>query len=259
LIAIARQFPVAIRKCPVAVVLATLMVAAPLALLAFPTSAVPERVIVVHGPDSSSHLRLMVVGNDIMVKGNLDYSEQVGCEPAGGHAIDCPSGGAGSIEVVMGPQDDKVEVLDPLPIPLTARLGFGSDKLIGNAEVDTCYSEGSKRNRCYGGGGNDICITGDQNSDCVGDGGDDYCRHGAGSDGCWGDYSPKPDDPRQGPPGNDVCYMGAGEDGCHGGPGDDRLYGEAGADQLYGESGNDLCDGAPGMGRSHECESGPGH
>ena len=241
-------------------VFATLMVAAPLALLTFPTSAVPERMIVVHGPDSSSHLRLTVVGNDIMVKGNLDDS---GADRLRTRRWPRSSSvllrGAGSIEVVMGPQDDKVEVLDPLPIPLTARLGFGSDKFIGNAEADTCYSEGSKRNRCYGGGGNDICITGEQNSDCVGDGGDDYCRHGAGSDGCWGDYSPKPDDPRQGPPGNDVCYMGAGEDGCHGGPGDDRLYGEAGADQLYGESGNDLCDGAPGMGRSHECESGPGH
>ena len=43
----------------------------------------------------------------------------------------------------------------PMPIPVTARLGGGSDKFIGNDEPDTCYSEGAKRNRCYGNGGND--------------------------------------------------------------------------------------------------------
>lgn len=222
-------------------------VAAALALLAFPTSAVPERMIVVHGPSSSSHLRLKVIGNDIVVKGNLNYNGQVGCEPAGGHAIECPLSGAGSIEVVMGPQDDKVQVLDPLPIPLITHLGAGSDKLLGNDEPDTCYSEGTKRNRCYGFGGNDICITGELNSDCVGGDGNDFCKHGAGSDGCWGG------------PGEDVCYMGPGQDGCHGGPGSDRLYGEPSADQLYGGPGSDFCDGGPGVGRSHECESGPGH
>lgn len=229
-----------------------------LVLLAIPTVASSEGEIVIHGPASSSHLRLTVDGNAVIVDGFLNRSGQVGCSE-GQHKIICPLAGAGRIEVDMGPEDDKVEVLDPLPIPLTAHLGDGSDKLIGNDEPDTCYSEGTKRNRCYGGGGNDVCITGQENSDCVGDGGDDYCRHGAGSDGCWGDFSPKPDDPRQGAPGNDVCYMGPGEDGCHGGPGDDRLYGEAGADQLYGESGNDFCDGGPGVGRSHECDAGPGH
>lgn len=235
-----------------------LLAAAALALLASPTTASSEGEIVIHGPDSSSHLRLTVNGDSIVVNGYLDRSGQVGCIDSQ-HALLCPLAGVGRIEVNMGPADDKVEVLDPLPIPLTAHLGRGSDKLIGNSEPDTCYPEGSKRNRCYGGGGNDICVTGQQNSDCVGDGGDDYCRHGAGSDGCWGDFSPKPDDPRQGTPGNDVCDMGSGEDGCHGGPGDDRLYGGPGADQLYGESGNDYCDGGPGVGRSHECEAGPGH
>jgi Ca2+-binding RTX toxin-like protein len=229
----------------------------PLALLASPTTASSEGEIVIHGPDSSSHLRLTVNGDAIVVNGYLGRGRQVGCRH-GQHGLLCPLAGVSRIEVDMGPEDDKVEVLDPLPIPLTAHLGQGSDKFIGNSEPDTCYSEGSKRNRCYGGGGNDICITGQQNSDCVGDGGNDYCRHGAGSDGCWGDFSPKPDDPRQGTPGNDVCYMGPGEDGCHGGPGNDRLYGGSGADQLYGGSGYDYCDGGPGVGRSHGCEAGPG-
>lgn len=229
-----------------------------LALFAITPAASPEGEIVIHGPDSSSHLLLTVSGDAIIVNGYLDRSGQVGCTDSE-HTLLCPLAGVGRIEVDMGPQDDKVEVLDPLPIPLTAYLGQGSDKLIGNSEVDTCYPEGSKRNRCYGGDGNDICITGQQNSDCVGDGGNDYCRHGAGSDGCWGDFSPKPDDPRQGTPGNDVCYMGAGMDGCHGGPGNDRLYGGPDADQLYGESGFDYCNGGPGVGRSQGCEAGPGH
>ena len=238
-----------------------LAVAALVALyaIAVPAPASSEAEIVIRGPASSSHLRISVSGGDVLVSGYLDSGAQTGCAERVGHTLACPLSGIGRMEVVMGPSDDKVEVVDPLPVPLTARLGAGSDKLIGNAEVDICYPEASKRNRCYGGGGNDICITGQKNSDCVGDGGDDYCRHGAGSDGCWGDFAPKPDDPRQGAPGDDVCYMGPGQDGCHGGPGDDRLYGGPGADQLYGEAGHDFCDGGPGVGRSHGCESGPGH
>ena len=63
-----------------------------------------------------------------------------------------------------GSGGDKVEVLDKLPIPLTIHLGAGSDKFIGNGERDTCYPEGAKRNRCYGGAGDDICITGQRNT-----------------------------------------------------------------------------------------------
>ena len=226
--------------------------------LGVPASASPAAGIVIHGPSGSSHLRLTVKGDSLVVDGFLNRRSQTGCSE-GQHDVVCPLAGVDRIEIDMGPEDDKVEVLDPLPVPVTARLGAGSDKFIGNSEPDTCYPEATKRNRCYGGGGNDICITGQKNSDCVGDGGDDYCRHGAGSDGCWGDFSPQPDDPRQGAPGNDVCYMGPGQDGCHGGPGNDRLYGGPEADQLYGGPGHDYCNGGPGVGRSHGCEAGPGH
>jgi len=232
---------------PVSQVALPVLAAGLLALLAIPEAAVPERRIVVHGPSTSSHLRLTVSGEQIVVSGYLSHSGQIGCRPARGHTIECPLAGAGSIEVDMGPDDDKVQVLDPLPIPLTVHLGDGSDKLLGNGEVDTCYPEGTKRNRCYGFGGNDICITGQRNSDCVGGTGNDYCKAGRGSDGCWGGA------------GNDVCYMGAGEDGCHGGPGNDRLYGGPGADQLYGGPGRDYCNGGTGVGYSHTCEYGPGH
>jgi Ca2+-binding RTX toxin-like protein len=217
-----------------------------LALLASPTSASSEGEIVIHGPNSSSHLRITVSGNAVHVDGYLSRGGQVGCA-RGRNGLRCPLAGVGRIEVDMGPKDDKVEVLDPLPVSLTAYLGSGSDKLIGNGEPDVCYSEGTKRNRCIGGAGNDVCMTGQRNSDCVGGAGNDYCRTGAGSDGCWGG------------PGNDVCRMGPGQDGCHGGRGNDRLYGGPGADQLYGGPGHDYCDGGPGVGRSHGCEAGPRH
>ncbi len=201
--------------------------------------------IVVEGANEESHLRVSRNGNSIQIHGH--FSSQVGCALTSGHnTLTCPTGGVHELEFNMGPYDDKVEIDSPLPFPVLARLGSGSDKFIGNDEADTCYSEGSKRNRCIGGGGNDTCITGNQNSDCVGGPGDDYCKHGAGSDGCFGG------------PGDDECVMGAGKDGCHGGPGNDRLFGGPDPDQLYGGGGNDYCDGGPGVGRSHQCESGPG-
>jgi Ca2+-binding RTX toxin-like protein len=232
------------RKPRIAIVVVGLVALA--ALLLAPTTAVPEGKIVINGPDFSSHLRISVSNGNVLVNGQMTDNPE-GCLITEGHrAAVCPIAGAGGMEIVMGPADDKVEVDDPLPMPLLVRLGAGSDKFIGNEEPDTCYSEGSKRNRCIGAGGDDICITGQQNSDCVGGDGNDFCKHGAGSDGCWGG------------PGNDICEMGPGMDGCHGGPGADTLDGGPDPDQLYGEGGSDYCDGGRGVGRSHECESGPG-
>lgn len=216
-------------------------------LLAFGcTTASPQGEIVVHGIASGSHLELTVSHGDLVVEGWTIPSADGGCrfERNGDRAV-CPLDHAGSVEVDMGPSADIVEVLDRLPIPLTVHLGDGSDKFIGNGEPDTCYSEGAVRNRCIGGAGDDVCITGRRNSDCIGNAGDDYCQTGAGSDGCWGGA------------GDDVCRMGRGRDGCHGEAGDDQLYGGPGADQLYGGPSYDHCDGLPGWGRSHECEAGP--
>ena len=203
-------------------------------------------IILIRGNDSGSHLRLSVSGGQLLVNGRLTGERPSGCRLARGYeGASCGLGEASSVIVEMGPADDKVEVLDPLPVPLTAYLGSGSDKLIGNAEADTCYPQGSPRNRCVGGGGDDICISGPDNTDCVGDSGNDFCKTSTGSDGCWGG------------PGQDECLMGGGQDGCHGEDGDDRLFGGPGADQLYGGGGSDYCDGGPGKGRSHECEAGP--
>ena len=219
-----------------------------LAFLAHATSASPEGQIVIGGAPSGTHLRLSVLAGNLVVHGPMEASAPQGCRFTVGHHVAlCPLLGNASVQVVTGPGDDKVEVLDRLPVPLIADLGKGSDKLIGNGEADYCYPQGTRRNRCIGGGGNDVCITGPRNTDCVGGPGNDVCRASTGSDGCWGG------------PGQDVCYMGPGQDGCHGNGGNDRLYGGPDPDQLYGGPGVDLCDGGPGIGRSHECESGRRH
>lgn len=218
-----------------------------LAFFGLSGSASPQGgIILIRGADSGSHLRLTISGSELLVNGRLTAERPSGCRLArGSGAASCRLAEASSVVVEMGPANDKVEVLDPLPVPLTAYLGSGSDKLIGNAEADTCYPQGSPRNRCVGGGGDDTCISGPDNTDCVGGPGNDYCKTSDGSDGCWGG------------PGRDECLMGGGQDGCHGEAGDDRLFGGPGSDRLYGGTGSDYCDGGLGMGRSHECEAGP--
>ncbi len=209
------------------------------------TASTQER-IVLHGAHGGTHLKLSTRGGHLLVRGWMARAQPTGCHFKRSRSLAvCNLAGAGSVELDMGPSGDMVVVADRLPLPLTAYLGGGSDKFIGNGERDTCYPQGNRRNRCIGRGGNDICITGPRNSDCVGGRGDDYCRHGTGSDGCWGG------------PGNDVCIMGPGHDGCHGGRGNDRLYGGSSSDRLYGGGGRDLCDGGAGWGRSQSCESGP--
>lgn len=199
----------------------------------------------IRGAESGTHLKLSLSGSNLIVNGPMADAGE-GCSFIRAHAeASCPLAGAGSIEIDTGPADDKITVFDRLPVPLTAYLGNGSDKLIGNGEPDTCYPQGTPRNRCIGEGGNDVCISAPINTDCVGGTGDDYCRTSAGSDGCWGG------------PGNDICLMGDGEDGCHGEGGNDRLYGGPGGDQLYGGDGFDLCVGEPGLGKARECELRP--
>jgi hypothetical protein len=223
-----------------------LALAAALVLTVFSAPATPQGQIVVHGAASGSHLRLSMEGSRLVVRGKMAHAQPTGCRFKRYRMVAvCSLRHAGRIEVDMGPSGDFVRVKDRLPRPLTVYLGDGSDKFIGNDERDTCYSEGARRNRCVGGGGDDVCITGQDNSDCVGGPGNDYCKHGAGSDGCWGG------------PGRDVCIMGAGQDGCHGEAGRDWLFGGPSADKLYGGRDRDHCDGGPGWGYSLRCEEGP--
>jgi Ca2+-binding RTX toxin-like protein len=213
-------------------------------------SASPEGGgIVIRAAGSGSHLRLTVSGSRLLVNGHLARARQpIGCRLTRGYSTaSCGLAKVASVVVEMGASNDRVEVLDPLPVPLTAYLGAGSDKLIGNAEADTCYPQGTWRNRCIGGAGDDVCIAAPVNTDCIGGPGNDYCKVSSGSDGCWGG------------PGRDICLMGDGQDGCHGEGGNDRLFGGPSTDRLYGGSGFDYCDGDPDTGRSHECEAGPRH
>src|SRR5215218_2328743 len=197
--------------------------------LVLPSGATPARKIVIYGANSGSTLTLSKKHNGrlIVVKGNMAHQRPRGCHFTRGHrkAV-CRTRGALAIEIQMGPHGDLVRVADKMPMPVVVYLGPGSDKFVGNAERDICFSGGARRNRCVGRGGNDVCITGNRNSDCLGGGGNDFCRHGRGSD------------------------------GCHGGPGRDRLYGGPGADQLYGGRGFDYCNGQRGWGKSHNCNVG---
>jgi hypothetical protein len=230
-----------------ALLLGAVVASVAIAVLVLPQPAAPAGEVSIQGAATGSHLRLSLSEGDLLVSGPMDPAATSGCDfgRRGGEAL-CRLAGVERIELTMGAGEDHVDVLEPLPVPLTVHLGGGSDKFIGSEEPDACYSEGAMRNRCIGNGGDDVCVTGQLNSDCVGGEGDDVCVHGAGSDGCWGG------------PGDDVCSMGPGEDGCHGGPGNDRLYGDTGADQLYGGPGFDYCDGGPSRGGSRGCESGPG-
>src|SRR5262245_39411118 len=193
------------------------------------SSAAPTHdAIVIRGAESGSHLRLTVRGSQLFVNGRLQRSRPLGCRLTRGfRTAACRLAESSSVVIEMGHSNDKIEVLDRLPVPLTVYLGSGSDKLIGNAERDVCYPQGSRRNRCIGNGGNDVGISGPRNTDCVGGPGNDYCETSDGSDGCWGG------------PGRDVCVMGAGQDGCHGDAGNDTLFGGANPDQLYGGQGYD--------------------
>jgi hypothetical protein len=217
-----------------------------LAVVQRSSTASPQDKIVIHGAHSGSHLKLNVRGNTLVVDGYMSRTRPTGCRFTRVRLrAACRLADITAIKVGMGPKGDKVEVLDRLPTRLIAHLGGGSDKFVGNDERDFCSPQGASRNRCIGGGGNDVCITGPRNTDCVGGPGDDYCRANTGSDGCWGG------------PGRDVCYMGPGHDGCHGDRGRDRLFGGASSDRLYGGAGLDYCSGGPGRGRSRACETGP--
>ncbi len=235
-----------------------------LALFTTPTAASTAGGIVIHGFESGSHLKLTVSGEDIVVNGFLDPSEQVGCSfTHGQNALVCPFAGVNGVELDMGSAADKVEVLDPLPIPLIAHMGGGSDKFIGSDEPDTCYMEGKDGSSCYGNGGNDVCMSGAGGDACYGGPGNDVCKMGAGEDRCLGEagndrlYGGPASDHLEGGPGNDILRGEGSSDHLSGGSGNDRLYGGPSPDQLYGESGHDFCDGGPGVGRSHSCEAGP--
>jgi hypothetical protein len=104
------------------------------------TPATPEGRIVLHGTASGSQLTLTARGGDLVVHGWMAPAPGAGCHLAQSRDLAvCPLDRAGRVEVNMGRSGDFVEVLNKLPVPLTVRLGGGSDKFIGSGEADTCY------------------------------------------------------------------------------------------------------------------------
>ncbi len=256
-----------------------------LALVIGPTMASATSGIVIHGSEkASSHLQLTVSEEALVVNGFTEFSDQPGCEfTHGQNALRCPLPGVSQVEVDMGISNDKVEVLDPLPIPLVAHMGGGSDKFVGSDEPDTCYLEGNSKSSCESGGGNDVCISGAGSDGCYLGPGNDACKGGAGEDKCLGEvgndllrggsgsdhlsggpgndrvYGEADSDKLYGDTGNDYVNGGSSPDKAYGGPGNDHLLGGPSPDKLYGEAGKDYCNGGPGVGKSESCESGPGH
>src|SRR5262249_7800990 len=81
-------------------------------------TATPAGTIAIRGAASGTHLRLSPSGSELIVNGPME--EASGCRFNRGHgAASCPLTGVGLIEVDTGPSEDKVEVLAPLPVPLT--------------------------------------------------------------------------------------------------------------------------------------------
>jgi hypothetical protein len=65
--------------------------------------------IEIHGVDSSSsHLRLYVSGDSLVVHGFMDPAQSAGCRFSRHSDAVCPLAGVSAVEVVMGPADDKV-------------------------------------------------------------------------------------------------------------------------------------------------------
>ena len=100
-----------------------------------PSIASSEGVLVLHGSHASSHPRFSVKGSDLVLhkRQGMHYPGGSGCRNT--HpGFRCSLGPYGRVEIIMGPSDDKVEIDSPMPVPVTARLGGGSDKFIGNDE-----------------------------------------------------------------------------------------------------------------------------
>ena len=241
---------------------AALLGAVVLALLALPalrstaaarteaTASAGAGPLLIDGRRGGNHVRVWMSANGkrIAIRGNVHVKAPHRCKHMRHHTrFRCRANGVTSVLVSLGGAGDKLEILDSLPVSVTAHLGAGRDKMIGAGEADICFPGPTRRNRCIGGAGNDVCVTGPRNSDCVGGPGNDYCEASTGSDGCWGGS------------GQDVCKMGPGHDGCHGEGGDDQLFGGSSSDKLYGGPGRDYCDGQRGVGRSYSCEAGPRH
>ncbi|MEG4023952.1 cadherin-like domain-containing protein, partial [Microcoleus sp. S13C4] len=110
----------------------------------------------------------------------------------------------------------------------------GNDQIKGNR---------GKKNKIYGGKGEDDCEGGDDDDEIKGDRGNDKVKGGKGDDKVKGG---KDNDSLFGGTGNDTCEGDDGDDWVHGNEGKDEADGGAGNDTIYGGKDDDDCKGGAG-------------
>jgi Ca2+-binding RTX toxin-like protein len=169
--------------------------------------------------------------------------------------VTCPSAGVTTIEIRLGPQDDRVTV-NPA-VSVATRLfgeagndslsgGGGDDLLDGGIGSDTLAGQGGRDSADYSARTAPVSLSLNGNADDgeAGEGDNvandvEILTGGAGDDQLAGNDA---DNALLGNAGNDMLGGGSGNDQLDGGAGDDRLAGGAGADTLTGGDGNDTSD-----------------
>ena len=141
-------------------------------------------------------------------------------------SVRCPAAGITSLEVNLGPLDDRA-----VTTPATDTViygGAGHDELTSSSGDDEVHGD----DPFVQNGGNDTITAGDGNDELVGD--------PIGATGTGGQNT------MDGGPGIDRLTGGSGMDTMQGGLGADTLFGFAGGDVVDGGDGNDLVGGGDG-------------
>jgi len=202
------------KRLVLAVIIAPLLVAAPSAGAAAPTSCASPAPTMV---GTSGDDRLVgTPGRDVIAAGGGD------------DVVD----GRGGNDVLLGEQGRDVLV-----------GGRGSDTLIGGSEEDTLRGDAGDDLLC-GGNDSDVLLAGAGADRVLGENGDDLVSASFGDDNVVGDNG---DDVLAGGPGADILDAGNGSDRASGLSGDDTLAGGRGDDRLAGAQDRDGADG--GLGR----------
>ncbi|MEG4455075.1 cadherin-like domain-containing protein [Microcoleus sp. N9_A1] len=146
--------------------------------------------------------------------------------------LDDDGNGIDRRRTLFGTDDDDVIVATGANEEIYGKKG--KDKIKGNR---------GKKNKIYGGKGDDDCEGGDDDDEIRGDRDKDNVKGGKGNDKLNGG---KDNDTVMGGTGNDTCEGDDGDDWAHGNEGDDDVDGGAGNDSIYGGKDNDDCEGGEG-------------
>ena len=214
-------------------ILACLTVA--LACAALPASAGAHAILTLDGgvllfnsPDSVSLDQVVIAqpSSDVVqlqdrtVSGGVDPGP---CVPLSEYIVDCPSSSVASLNLDLGPHNDRFEML--IPLPVTVYGGADQDEVIGGPLADV-IDGGAGWDRLTGGAGDDT-LTGREGEDALAGG-----------------------------TGNDVLVGSEESDSFDGGPGDDDIRSRDGVPETVtcGE-GNDRVSADPADVAALDCES----